>query len=187
MDINERNKNPCNGFSDEAKKEMLDEVLKDPNKIADYKVGNYYANELDNTLQNDEEIKKEAESSSKNTILNKLNGIQAKSEKEKYISQDERNQAEFEKNKANYLNFGIDHKVDKEWQKKIIEIGNDIWFVIYAIFSFFFIIPFSILISRFTVLGSKFLKFCFIAGMVFCTGGVISAILLPILKIVGVL
>lgn len=63
-------------------------------------------------------------------------------------SEDETLEADFEKNKEEYLYHGINHKIDKQWKRNLIHVINDIWFVIWAIVSAFTIVPVSTFLSR---------------------------------------
>lgn len=67
-------------------------------------------------------------------------------------SEDETLEADFEKNKQEYLYHGINHKIDKQWKRNLIHIINDIWFVIWAIVSAFTIVPVSTFLSRIAAL-----------------------------------
>ena len=64
------------------------------------------------------------------------------------LSEDETIEADFKKNKDEYLYHGIDHKIDKAWKRKILLVINDVWFVIWAIVSCFTIVPVSTFLSR---------------------------------------
>lgn len=63
-------------------------------------------------------------------------------------SEDETLEADFEKNKEEYLYHGINHKIDKQWKRNLIHVINDVWFVIWAIVSAFTIVPVSTFLSR---------------------------------------
>lgn len=64
------------------------------------------------------------------------------------LSEDEKIEADFTKNKSEYLYHGIDHKVDKKWKRNLLLVINDFWFVIWAIVSCFTIVPVSTFLSR---------------------------------------
>lgn len=73
------------------------------------------------------------------------------------LSEDETLEADYQKNKNEYLYHGIDHKIDKKRKRQILLIINDIRFVIWAIVSAFTIVPISTFLSRICALKG-FLK-----------------------------
>lgn len=78
------------------------------------------------------------------------------------LSEDEKIEADYKQHSAEYLYHGINHKVDKPWKRTMMFIINDIWFVIFAIISFFSIVPVSMFLSRIKAL-SGFVKWLAVA------------------------
>lgn len=89
-------------------------------------------------------------------------------------SEDETLEADFRKNKSEYLYHGIDHKIDKAWKRNLLHIINDIWFVIWAIVSCFTIVPVSTFLSRIKALSGFIKGVAIVLGILLllaCLGG----------------
>lgn len=150
-------------------KEMAS-IVTDPEKTLNTKLSQKLANTIDNS-----EIVQQKVDETTEILVDK--GLEA--QKNKAIanvtrSQDETLQADFDKNKDEYLYHGINHKIDKKWKRSIIHFINDVWFVIWAIVSCFTIVPVSTFLSRIGALKGFMKGVALVLGIVMllaCLGG----------------
>lgn len=131
----------------------LAQIAKDPTTALQTKLNFKVAQHIDSSNEVMERISQTADK-----LVDKgLKAQENKATASVILSEDETLEADFQKNKNEYLYHGIDHKIDKEWKRKIIHFINDIWFVIWAIVSCFTIVPISTFLSRICALKG-FLK-----------------------------
>lgn len=119
-------------------------IVTDPSKTLNTKLSQKLAEKIDTSKEVDEKVAETTE-----LLVDK--GLQAQKNKATasvILSEDETLEADYQKNKDEYMYHGIDHKIDKEWKRKIIHTINDIWFVIWAFVGFFTIVPVSTFLSR---------------------------------------
>ena len=101
-------------------------------------------------------------------------------------SENEKIEADFQKHKDEYLYHGIDHKIDKEWKRKLTLIINDFWFVVWAIVGCFTIVPVSTFLSRIKALRGFIKGVAIIVGIVLCVA-CLGALTYGCLKWTGVI
>lgn len=155
--------------ADSETREMAN-IITDPEKTLNTKLSQKLAEKLDDSEVVDIKVEE-----SVNILVDK--GLQA--QKNKAIanvtrSEDETLQADFDKNKDEYLYHGINHKIDKKWKRSIIHFINDVWFVIWAIVSCFTIVPVSTFLSRIGALKGFMKGVALVLGIVMllaCLGG----------------
>lgn len=129
---------------EEAEAKQLAEIAQDPTKSLQTKLNLKVAEHIDTSKQVAEKIEQTADK-----LVDKGLKVQEnKAVANVILSEDETLEADFQKNKDEYLYHGINHKIDKEWKRKMIHTINDIWFVIWAIISCFTIVPISTFLSR---------------------------------------
>lgn len=154
----------------ESEVKELASIVTDPEKTLNTKLSQKLANTIDNSKEVDVKV---AETT--NILVDK--GLEA--QKNKAIanvtrSEDETLQADFDKNKDEYLYHGINHKIDKKWKRNMIHFINDVWFVIWAIVSGFTIVPVSTFLSRIGALKGFMKGVALVIGilmMLACLGG----------------
>lgn len=101
------------------------------------------------------------------------------------LSEDEKIEADFTKNKSEYLYHGIDHKVDKKWKRNLLLVINDFWFVIWAIVSCFTIVPVSTFLSRIKALKGV-VKGCAVTVGILLLLAILGGITYAILRACGI-
>lgn len=119
-------------------------IVTDPSKTLNTKLSQKLAEKIDTSKEVDDKVAETTE-----LLVDK--GLQAQKNKATasvILSEDETLEADYQKNKDEYMYHGIDHKIDKEWKRKIIHTINDIWFIIWAFVGFFTIVPVSTFLSR---------------------------------------
>lgn len=132
----------------QAEVQAMSEIAQDPTKALQTKLNMKVAEHIDGSTQVAEKI-----SATADKLVDK--GLQAQENKATasvILSEDETLEADFKKNKEEYLYHGINHKIDKQWKRDVLLIINDIWFVIWALVSFFTIVPVSTFLSRISAL-----------------------------------
>lgn len=128
----------------DAKARELTNIATDPTKALHTKLNMKVAEHIDNS----EAVAQKIEETADKLVDKGLKAQENKAEANVILSEDETLDADFKKNKDEYLYHGIDHKIDKVWKRQILHVINDIWFVIWAIISFFTIVPVSTFLSR---------------------------------------
>jgi len=150
-------------------KEIAD-ISQDSRKTIQYKLNTKVAQHIDNSVEVQEKIEKTADKLVEKGLMVQENRANADVTR----SEDEILQADYEKNQNEYMYHGINHKIDKEWKRKLIHVINDVWFVIWAIISCFTIVPISTFLGRITALRG-FMKWVAIilgcALLLACLGG----------------
>lgn len=120
----------------EIKEQSL--IIQDPNKALQTKLNLKVAEHIDNSKDVAEKISQTADK----LVQKGLETQEHKVNKELKKSEKEENQAEFELDEDNYRAFGQETAPRKNWKKKMIEIGNDFWFVVIFIVCFWSLAPF---------------------------------------------
>lgn len=128
----------------EAEVKEMAVIAQDPTKSLQTKLNMKVAEHIEHSQQVAEKI----ETTADKLVDRGLKVQENKAVASVILSEDETLEADFQKNKEEYLYHGIDHKIDKEWKRKIIHVINDIWFVIWAIVSCFTLVPVSTFLSR---------------------------------------
>lgn len=145
----------------EAEVHELAEIAQDSTKALQTKLNAKVAEYIDKSQKVEEKIAQNAE-----TLVDKgLQAQQNKSTASVILSEDETFEADFQKNKDEYLYHGINHKIDKQWKRNLLHVINDIWFVIWAIVSFFTIVPVSTFLSRVAALKGFMKGFALVIGI----------------------
>lgn len=168
-------------ISDEVKAKAMVDLVTDPKKAIRANI----SGKIQEKIQTDS-IVQERLGKTADTIIDKnLSSEQNKAVAEHITSEDEINEANFEKYKNEYSHFGILSKVDKPWKTKIISVMNDFWFVIFAIVSFFTIVPVSIFVERLRALKG-FVKAVFIILGCLLVAGILFGLVVLILHFAGI-
>lgn len=151
-------------------------IAQDPTKALQTKLNLKVAEHIDNSQEVAEKIEQTADK-----LVDKGLKVQENKAVASVIdSEDETLEADFKKNKDEYLYHGINHKIDKEWKRKIVHIINDIWFVIWAIVSAFTLVPVSTFLSRIGALKGFMKTVAIVLGilmLIACLGGLTFACL----------
>lgn len=154
----------------EAEVQAVTEIAQDPTKALQTKLNTKVAEHIDNSTSVAERIGATAD-----VLVDKgLKAQENKATASVILSEDETLEADFQKNKDEYLYHGINHKIDKKWKRNLLHLINDIWFVIWAIVSCFTIVPVSTFMSRIGALKGFMKGFALVIGIVLllaCLGG----------------
>lgn len=160
----------------EAEVKEMSIIAQDPTKALQTKLNTKVAEHIDTSQQVAQKIEQTAD-----RLVDKGLKVQEnKAVASVILSEDETLEADFQKNKDEYMYHGINHKIDKEWKRKMLHIINDIWFVIWAIVSCFTIVPISTFLSRITALRGFMKWVAVILGvsmLLACLGGLTYACL----------
>lgn len=151
-------------------------IVQDPTKALQTKLNMKVAEHIDNS----QAVAQKIENTADKLVDQGLKVQENKATAGVIESEDEILDADYEKNKAEYLYHGINHKIDKKWKRTIIHVINDIWFVIWAIVSCFTIVPVSTFLSRVGALKGFIKGVAIVLGIVMllaCLGGITFAIL----------
>lgn len=154
----------------EAETKEMSAIVQDPTKALQTKLNSKVADHIDNSKAVAEKIEQTADKLVEKGLQVQENKVQATI----IDSEDEILEADFKKNEDEYLYHGINHKIDKEWKRKIIHIINDIWFVIWAIVSAFTLVPVSTFLSRIGALKGFMKGVALVLGILMllaCLGG----------------
>lgn len=160
----------------EAEVKELSIIAQDPTKALQTKLNTKVAEHIDKS----QEVAQKIEQTADKLVDKGLKVQENKASASVILSEDEIIEADFQKNKEEYLHHGIDHKVDKPWKRKMLMVINDIWFVIIAIISAFTIVPVSTFLSRIKALHGivKWLAIVLgVAMLLACLGGLTYALL----------
>lgn len=150
----------------ESETNAVSNIVLDTQKTIQSKLNNKLANHIDTDKGVEEKIKVTADK-----LVDK--GLEAQNNESDALvidSEDKVLDADYKKNKDEYLYHGIDHKVDKKWKRKLLLVINDIWFVIWAIVSCFTIVPVSTFLSRIKALKGIVKGCAIILGIVLLLG-----------------
>lgn len=151
-------------------------IAQDPTRALQTKLNLKVAEHIDNS----QEVAEKIGNTATKLVDKGLKVQENKADADIIDSEDETIEADFRKNKEEYLYHGINHKIDKEWKRKIILAINDIWFVIWAIVSFFTIVPVSTFLSRINALKGFIKGVALVVGifmLLACLGGLTFACL----------
>ena len=128
----------------EAEVKEMSVIAQDPTKSLQTKLNLKVAEHIEHS----QEVAEKIETTADKLVDRGLKVQENKAVASVILSEDETLEADFQKNKEEYLYHGIDHKIDKEWKRRIIHVINDIWFVVWAIVSCFTLVPVSTFLSR---------------------------------------
>lgn len=154
----------------EAETKEMSEIVQDPTKALQVKLNTKVAEHIDKS----QEVAQKIEQTADKLVDKGLKVQENKAVASVIMSEDETLEADFIKNKDEYLYHGINHKIDKKWKRTIIHIINDIWFVIWAIVSCFTIVPVSTFLSRIGALKGFMKGVALVLGIIMllaCLGG----------------
>ena len=156
----------------EAEVKEMSSIIQSPQKLLNAKLGEKIGREIETS----EAVEKKVASTTQILVDKGL-----KEQKNKAIagvinSENEALEADFNKNKDEYLYHGINHKVDKKWKNRLLLTINDFWFVIWAIVSCFTIVPVSTYLGRIKALNGLTKAVAIIVGISLglgCLGGLV--------------
>lgn len=168
-------------ISDDVKAKAMVELVTDPSKAIKANL----SGKISQKIQTDDNVQRRLDETATKVIDSSLTVEENKATANSIASEDDVNVANFEKYKNEYAHHGIENKVDKVWKTKIITIMNDFWFVIFAIISFFTIVPVSIFIERLKALKG-FVKAVFIILGCILIAGILFALVVLIFHFAGI-
>lgn len=154
----------------EAEAKEIALIAQDPTKAVATKLSEKLVKTLDKSDLVDTKVTKTSEILIDNGLKEQENKAVANVIK----SEDATLEADFVKNKNEYLYHGINHKIDKQWKRTLVHIINDIWFVIWAIVSCFTLVPVSTFLSRISALKGFIKGVAMVLGifmLLACVGG----------------
>ena len=173
------NNNP--EISDEVKAKAMVDLVSDPKKM----IRTNISGKIQEKIQTDDTVQQRLGKTADTIIDRNLSSEQNKAIADNISSENDINEANFEKYKNEYSHFGIITKVDKPWKTKIISVINDFWFIIFAIISFFTIVPVSIFIERLRALKG-FVKAVFIILGCLLVAGILFGLIVLIFHWAGI-
>ena len=158
------------------------QIVQDPTKALNTKLNIKVAEHIDQS----QEVANKISLTADRLVDKGLKAQENKATAQVILSEDETIEADFNKNKSEYLYHGIDHKIDKEWKRKMLLVINDIWFGIWAIVSCFTIVPVSTFLSRIKALKGIVKGVAIVIGILLLLA-ILAGITFAILKWCGVL
>ena len=168
------NNDNSENIPNEIKAKAFLDIVTDPTKAIRANV----SSKIQQKIQTDDNVQQRLDKTASSVIDSSLTKEENKATAEKISSENDVNEANFQKYKNEYSHFGILSTVDKPWKTKIITLSNDFWFIIWAFISFFTIVPISIFMERLRALKG-FVKVVFIIiGVLLCMGVVFALIVL---------
>lgn len=168
-------------ISDDIKAKAMADLVSDPKKM----IRTNISGKIQEKIQTDDTVQERLGKTADTIIDRNLSSEQNKAIADNISSENDINEANFEKYKNEYSHFGIVTKVDKPWKTKIISVINDFWFIIFAIISFFTIVPVSIFIERLRALKG-FVKAVFIILGCLLIAGVLFGLIVLIFHFAGI-
>lgn len=128
-----------------AKKEVeeISAIAQDTNKTLQTKLNGKVAQIIDNDPNISERLGSTADELIGMGIEVQKNKVDAERKK----TEVEKNKAEFELAEDQYRSAGLDKTPSKKWQKKMVELMYDFWFIIIRIICFFTLTPFYIFMN----------------------------------------
>lgn len=168
-------------ISDDIKAKAMADLVSDPKKM----IRTNISGKIQEKIQTDDTVQERLGKTADTIIDRNLSSEQNKAIADNISSENDINEANFEKYKNEYSHFGIVTKVDKPWKTKIISVINDFWFIIFAIISFFTIVPVSIFIERLSALKG-FVKAVFIILGCLLIAGVLFGLIVLIFHFAGI-
>jgi hypothetical protein len=160
----------------EAEVKEISIIAQDTKKTISTKLSEKLAKEIENSPEVDKKVAETTQILVDKGLEEQQNRAQASVTN----SENAELEADYEKYKDEYLYHGIDHKIDKEWKRKLLLVINDIWFVIWAIVSCFTIVPVSTFLSRIKALKGFIKGVAIVIGIILgvaCLGGLTYACL----------
>ena len=168
-------------ISDDIKAKAMADLVSDPKKM----IRTNISGKIQEKIQTDDTVQERLGKTADTIIDRNLSSEQNKAIADNISSENDINEANFEKYKNEYSHFGIVTKVDKPWKTKIISVINDFWFIIFAIISFFTIVPVSIFIERLSALKG-FVKAVFIILGCLLIAGILFGLIVLIFHFAGI-
>ncbi len=122
----------------EAEAREMSIIAQDPAKSLQTKLNLKVVEHIEHSQEVAERIEQSADK-----LVTKGLEIQEKEIDTKLLkAEKDKNKAEFELSEDEYRAFGQEIAPKKNWKKKMIEIGNDFWFIVIYIVCFFTLAPF---------------------------------------------
>ena len=166
----------------EAEVKEISAIIQSPEKALNAKLSDKIGKEIETS----EKVDKMVAETTQILVDKGLEAQRNKVDASVTHSENEKIEADFQKHKDEYLYHGIDHKIDKEWKRKLTLIINDFWFVVWAIVGCFTIVPVSTFLSRIKALRGFIKGVAIIVGIVLCVA-CLGALTYGCLKWTGVL
>lgn len=160
----------------QAEAQELSKIVQDPTKALNTKLNMKVAEHIDKSP----EVAGKISATADKLVEKGLKTQENKASAEVILSEDETLEADFTKNKNEYLYHGIDHKIDRKWKQTLLLRINDFWFIIWAIVSCFTIVPVSTFLSRIKALKGIVKGVAIVLGILMllaCCGGATYALL----------
>ena len=155
----------------EAEAKQLSVIAQDPAKSLQTKLNMKVVENIETSEQVAEKIKQSADK-----LVTKGLEIQEKEIDAKLLkAEKDKNRAEFELSEDDYRAFGQETAPKKNWKKKMIELGNDFWFVILYTICFFSLAPFYnyVKVIKSQSKALRFIAICVgVVLLLTCLGGI---------------
>ena len=164
-----------------AEVQATTDIATDPTRALQTKLNMKVAQHIDSS----EKVAQKIDETADRLVDKGLKAQENKADAQITLSEDEKIEADFTKNKSEYLYHGIDHKVDKAWKRNLLLIINGFWFVIWAIVSCFTIVPVSTFLSRIKALKG-IVKGCAVTVGILLLLAILCGITYAILRACGV-
>lgn len=137
----------------------ISSIVQDVNKTLETKLNNKLATVIDT----DADVDKHLTEASKTLAVKGAETLQNKVDTENMKSKKEKDDATFELGESKWRAFGCKQLPEKKWQRRMIDFGSNIWFVI-----------------RYTVCLLLFAPFYFFADMIDSQKGALKTIMIAI-------
>lgn len=157
------------------------DILEDSTKALQTKLNQKVAEYIENS----EEVANKINETGARLVDKGLEAQENQADAQITKSEDAKIDADFSKNKSEYLYHGIDHKIVEKWKRNLLLIINDIWFVIWAIVSLFTIVPVSTFLSRIKALKG-IVKGCAVAIGIVMLLAILVGITFAVLRVCGI-
>lgn len=164
----------------ETKEKSL--IVQDPAKALTTKLNTKVAEFIDSS----QEVAEQISSSAEKLVQKGLETQQNQVDSELNRAKKDKNLSEFEVNEDDYRAFGQNTAPDKKWKRKMIEYGNDFWFIFMFIICFFTLAPFYNF-TKIIKTQSGVLKFVAIATGVVMLLGCAAGLTFWVLNLTGVI
>lgn len=178
---------PTQEIDSETKAKMLTDIVSDPTKALNTKISTAMAQKIDQRFL-DENVQERLDTTSDRLIDKSLNTVENKVAAEQTRSEDEKNKAEFDKDKEVYQYFGIGHKLDNPKKKELIRKINDFWDYVWIIVASFTTVPLNKWLMRLKTTTTILAKTAWTTFPIILFIGVLFCIIgLPIMHVKGII
>ncbi len=166
----------------EAETMALAEIAQDPNKAIKSKINTQVAQFIGNS----DVAKEKIEETAGKVLAQGLQAYQNQVDKDYLDTQHEKNKSEFKLDEDSYRAFGKDNCPKETWKKRMIQVGNDFWFVVLFIVCFFSLAPFYSFLKIIKTQSGVLKVIAVIIGVVLLLG-ILAGLTYGCLKWIGVI